>query len=67
MKTIDKEDLTRNLEEMINLLEYDSMRSPGKAKLNSQHLHSMYWLLQNVYISQYLPLRQQQRRITNHD
>ena len=49
MKTIDKEDLTRNLEEMINLLEYDSMRSPGKAKLNSQHLHSMYWLLQNVY------------------
>ena len=49
MKPINKEDLTRNLEEMINLLEYDSMRSPGKAKLNSQHLHSMYWLLQNVY------------------
>ena len=29
---------------MINLLEYDSMRSPGKAKLNSQHLHSLYYL-----------------------
>ena len=46
---IEKEDIKENLLNMINLLEYDSMRSPGKAKLNSQHLHSMYWLLQNVY------------------
>ena len=29
---------------MINLLEYDAMRSSGKAKLNSQHLHSLYEL-----------------------
>ena len=49
MKDINKEILVKNMKEMINLLEFDSMRSAGKAKLNSQHLHSMYWLLENVY------------------
>ena len=49
MNEINRDDIVKNLEMMINLLEFDSMRSPGKAKLNSQHLHSMYWLLQNVY------------------
>ena len=49
MKPINKDDLVKNINEMINLLEFDSMRSAGKAKLNSQHLHSMYWLLENVY------------------
>ena len=49
MKPINKEELVKNMKEMINLLEFDSMRSAGKAKLNSQHLHSMYWLLENVY------------------
>lgn len=49
MQPIDKELVVERLKEMINLLEYDSMRSAGKAKLNSQHLHSMYWLLENVY------------------
>ena len=43
-KDIDYEMLIHNLEQMINVLEYDSMRSPGKAKINSQHLHSMHWL-----------------------
>ena len=49
MKPINEEELVKNMKEMINLLEFDSMRSAGKAKLNSQHLHSMYWLLENVY------------------
>lgn len=46
---IDKSAIVDNLKQMINLLEYDSQRSPGKAKMNSQHLHSMHWLLENVY------------------
>ena len=33
-----------NIEKMVQLLEYDSERSPGKMKLNSQHLHSLLWL-----------------------
>ena len=49
MKDIDYGLLADQLKTMINVLEYDSSRSAGKAKLNSQHLHSMYWLLQNVY------------------
>ena len=48
-KEINREDLVTRIKEMIEVLEYDSMRSAGKAKLNSQHLHSLYWLLQNVY------------------
>ena len=44
-KDIDYVVLYDRVEEMINLLEYDSMRSAGKAKLNSQHLHAMYDLL----------------------
>ena len=44
MHDIDYKMLEGNLDKMINLLEYDSMRSPGKAKLNSQHLHSLYEL-----------------------
>lgn len=36
--------LLDNVNEMILLLEFDAMRSPGKAKLNSQHLHSLYTL-----------------------
>ena len=41
---IDYEVLLDNIARMINLLEFDSMRSSGKTKLNSQHLHSMYFL-----------------------
>ena len=36
--------LLENTQIMINLLEFDSMRSSGKLKLNSQHLHSLYYL-----------------------
>ena len=44
MNNIDYTKLLDNINTMINLLEYDSMRSAGKAKLNSQHLHSLYFL-----------------------
>ena len=44
MNEISYEDLVKNADQMINLLEYDSMRSAGKCKLNSQHLHSLYFL-----------------------
>ena len=44
MHTIDKNQLVHNLDSMINLLEYDAMRSPGKAKLNSGHLESLHSL-----------------------
>ena len=45
MNKIDYQELRDNVATMINLLEYDAMRSPGKAKLNSQHLHSLYEML----------------------
>jgi hypothetical protein len=44
-KIIDYDVLIHNYKHMINLLEFDSMRSAGKAKMNSQHLHSMHYLL----------------------
>ena len=44
MNKIDYVSLLNNVEQMINLLEFDGMRSPGKAKLNSQHLESLYFL-----------------------
>ena len=42
MHKIDYEALLRNINQMINLLEYDSMRNPGKAKLNCGHLDSLH-------------------------
>ena len=42
MNIIDYSLLLENIDRMINLLEYDSMRSSGKAKMNSQHLQSLY-------------------------
>ena len=45
MHEINYEHLIANIKQMINLLEFDAMRSSGKAKLNSQHLHSLYFLL----------------------
>ena len=41
---IDYKILADNVDMMINLLEYDAMRSSGKMKMNSQHLHSLYYL-----------------------
>lgn len=44
MHDIDYDLLLLNVSKMINLLEFDAMRSSGKAKLNSQHLESLYSL-----------------------
>ena len=44
MRPIDYEKLLENVNEMINTLEYDSMRSAGKAKLNASTLTEMYAL-----------------------
>ena len=41
---VDYVKLLDNVVMMINLLEYDAMRSSGKMKMNSQHLHSLYYL-----------------------
>ena len=43
-RTIDYTALLKNVDEMIETLEFDSMRSAGKCKMNSQHLHSLYEL-----------------------
>ena len=42
MYQIDYEKIISNYETVINTLEYDSMRSGGKAKLNCQVLSAMY-------------------------
>jgi len=36
--------LLKHIEQMINLLEYDSMRSAGKAKVNSHSISDLYLL-----------------------
>jgi len=44
MREIDYQKLLDNVNEMINTLEYDSMRSAGKSKLNASTLTEMYAL-----------------------
>lgn len=44
MRKIDYTQVLDNIESMINVLEYDSMRSPGKAKINSETLVHLYSL-----------------------
>jgi hypothetical protein len=51
MNNIDYPQLLANLENMINLLEYDSLRSPGKAKMNCVNLVAMH-SLKDTYIAQ---------------
>jgi len=41
MRQIDYTKLSKNIDEMINLLEYDSMRSAGKCKINSGTLETL--------------------------
>lgn len=42
MKQIDYEILLKNVYLMINLLEFDSMRSGGKCKMNAPTLESLF-------------------------
>ncbi len=44
MKDIDYKIIIDNYNKMINILEFDSMRSAGKAKLNAPTIESMYIL-----------------------
>ena len=44
MREIDYNQLKNNYNEIINILEYDSMRSAGKAKMNSSALMNLYAL-----------------------
>jgi len=43
-RIIDYGQLIKNYDQMIDTLEYDSMRSPGKAKLNAEVLWNMQQL-----------------------
>ena len=43
-REIDYTELLRNVDEMIGLLEFDSMRSAGKCKLNGPTLSDLYQL-----------------------
>ena len=66
---VDYYKLINNMESMINLLEFDAMRSSGKAKLNSQHLHSLYFLVDKYKLRWPASLdpnqHQRKRRIVN--
>lgn len=46
VRTIDIDALIINYNEMINTLEYDSMRSAGKAKLNADKLINLHSLVE---------------------
>ena len=55
MRNVDREILLTNVIDMINTLEYDSMRSPGKTKMNAQVLASLY-ALKEVYEAELKPV-----------
>ena len=44
MRLIEQDKLLSNINEMINVLEYDSSRSPGKTKVNAQTLINLHIL-----------------------
>ena len=45
MNKTDYPKIIENLETMINTMEYDSTRSPGKAKINAETINAMYSLV----------------------
>jgi len=51
VRDINKTELLYNIETMINTLEYDSMRSPGKTKINAGLLVNLY-TLKDIYIKE---------------
>jgi hypothetical protein len=51
MRIIDRDALKHNVKEMINTLEYDSMRSAGKTKMNAQTLVNLHALI-DIYNKQ---------------
>ena len=57
MYEIDYEKVIANYDSMINTLEYDSMRSQGKAKINADTLYSMI-KMRKVYKELTTPVKQ---------
>ena len=51
MREVNKTEVLFNVETMINTLEYDSMRSPGKTKVNAGLLVNLY-ALKDIYIKE---------------
>jgi hypothetical protein len=51
VREINKTELLYNIETMINTLEYDSMRSAGKTKVNCGLLVNLY-TLKDIYIKE---------------
>jgi len=51
VREINKSEVLYNIETMINTLEYDSMRSPGKTKVNAGLLVNLY-TLKDIYIKE---------------
>ena len=51
MRDINKTEVLYNIETMINTLEYDSMRSPGKTKVNAGLLVDLY-TLKDIYVKE---------------
>jgi len=51
VRDINKTELLYNIETMINTLEYDSMRSPGKTKVNANLLVNLH-TLKDIYEKQ---------------
>ena len=61
VREINKTELLYNIDTMINTLEYDSMRSAGKTKVNCGLLVNLY-TLKDIYkkYKQYLPKSRKQ-------
>ena len=51
VREVNKTEVLFNVETMINTLEYDSMRSPGKTKINAGLLVNLY-TLKDIYIKE---------------
>ena len=51
VREINKSEVLYNIDTMINTLEYDSMRSPGKTKVNAGLLVNLY-TLKDIYIKE---------------
>ena len=61
MYEINYEQLIQNYNQMINTLEYDSMRSGGKAKLNAETLHHLY-AMKEKYQSKITPAKKEVKK-----
>jgi len=61
MYEINYQQLLDNYDQMINTLEYDSMRSGGKAKLNADTLHHLY-SMKSVYEKKLIPAKKEVKK-----